>query len=229
MDKKVSVFLPCRAGSERVPNKNTKEFAGISGGLLKIKLSQLAGANLINEIILSTNDDEVYRIAKEIKSEKILMDKRPENLATSATSTDDLIKYVPKIIKDSHILWTHVTSPFIDSCIYDKAIEKYFSLIKATEYDSLMSVTKIQTFLWKNGKALNYDRSFEKWPRTQTLEAIYEVNSGFFISSRDNYVKYEDRIGRTPFLYELDSSISFDIDWPDDFELAQIIFERKNS
>lgn len=31
----VHVFLPCRKGSERIPNKNTKDFAGVKGGLLK--------------------------------------------------------------------------------------------------------------------------------------------------------------------------------------------------
>ena len=37
----VVVFLPCRAGSTRVPEKNTRPFAGHGGGLLGVKLDQL--------------------------------------------------------------------------------------------------------------------------------------------------------------------------------------------
>ena len=48
-----------------------------------------------------------------------------------------------------HILWTHVTSPFISVSTFEKAIEQYFN---ADEYDSLMTVNKIQTFLWDKEK-----------------------------------------------------------------------------
>ena len=50
----VDVFLPMRAGSERVPKKNTKKFAGIEGGLCCLKIKQLIDAKLINKIIIST-------------------------------------------------------------------------------------------------------------------------------------------------------------------------------
>ena len=39
MDK-IAFFLPTRKGSERVVNKNTRTFAGVEGGILKIKLQQ---------------------------------------------------------------------------------------------------------------------------------------------------------------------------------------------
>ncbi|MEM9363418.1 MAG: acylneuraminate cytidylyltransferase family protein [Bacteroidota bacterium] len=228
LNNKVSVFLPCRAGSERIPNKNTKDFAGKTGGLLEIKLKQLLSSKRIDRIILSTNDPKVIEISEKLNSERIFLDLRPENLASSETTTDELIFYASKVIQDGHILWTHVTSPFINGKIYDNAIDKYFSVVKTTTFDSLMSVNRIQTFLWKDGDSINYDRKEEKWPRTQTLPIYYEVNSGFFISSHQNYVDYKDRIGKKPFLFQLESTTSFDIDWPEDFELAEMIFNRKS-
>ncbi len=111
---KISVFLPCRAGSERVPKKNTRTFAGIEGGLLKIKLTQLISCRSIDSIVLSTNDEEVICIAESMRNSKISIDRRPEYLATSSTSTDDLVKYVPSVISDGAVLWTHVTSPFVN-------------------------------------------------------------------------------------------------------------------
>ena len=41
MRQSINAFLPMRAGSERVPKKNTKTFSGIQGGLCRIKLEQL--------------------------------------------------------------------------------------------------------------------------------------------------------------------------------------------
>jgi len=221
----IIAFVPCRSGSERVPMKNTKDFGGISGGLLKIKLTQLLKVPLINTIVLSTNDEEVIKIATAL-DKRIVIDKRPENLATSATSTDELINYVPEIIHEGHVLWTHVTSPFLDEQVYQKAIQTYKKNLEEGIYDSLMTVNKIQTFLWNRKGSVNYDRNEEKWPRTQTLPELFEVNSGMFINTIENYRKFNDRIGKTPFLFETEGFNSFDIDWPDDFELGQLIYEK---
>jgi CMP-N-acetylneuraminic acid synthetase len=222
----MTIFLPCRLGSERIPQKNTKVFAGVKGGLLKVKLSTLLKVSTIESIVVSTNDAEVINIAKSFKNERIIIDVRPELLATSSASTDDVIRYVPTVIKDKHILWTHVTSPFISVSTFEKAIPKYF---RSDKHDSLMTVNKVQTFLWDKEKPINYDRSVEKWPRTQTLPEFYEINSGFFINSRENYLKFRDRIGLKPYLYTTEGYESLDIDWPEDFKLAEIIYKQKKN
>ena len=61
MKKNINVFLPMRAGSERIPKKNTKTFSGIKGGLCRIKLEQLIQCKLIDSILVSTNDLEVLK------------------------------------------------------------------------------------------------------------------------------------------------------------------------
>ena len=226
---KISVFLPCRAGSERVPHKNTRTFAGIEGGLLKIKLQQLIACNAIDTIVLSTNDEEVIQLAKTVSSDKIKIDRRPEHLATSSTSTDDLVKYVPSIISEGAVLWTHVTSPFIDGKIYEEAINTYKDVLSKGENDSLMSVTALRTFIWNKEGAINYDRNKEKWPRTQTIEPLYEINSGIFLADIDIYKNLQDRIGKKPFLFENNDIDSFDIDWEEDFFIAEAIYKKLRS
>lgn len=226
---KISVFLPCRAGSERVPHKNTRTFAGIEGGLLKIKLQQLIACNAIDTIVLSTNDEEVIQLAKTVSSDKIKIDRRPEHLATSSTSTDDLVKYVPSIISEGAVLWTHVTSPFIDGKIYEEAINTYKEVLSKGENDSLMSVTALRTFIWNKEGAINYDRNKEKWPRTQTIEPLYEINSGIFLADIDIYKNLQDRIGKKPFLFENNDIDSFDIDWEEDFFIAEAIYKKLRS
>lgn len=222
----ITAFLPCRSGSQRVPEKNTKDFAGISGGLLKIKLTQLLKSTEIDCILLSTNDEKVKKISRQISNE-IIIDDRPDALASSSTSTDDLINYVPKVIKEGHVLWTHTTSPFLNEEDYDNAIITYKEIIKEKEFDSLFSVKKIQSFIWDEKGSLNYDRKLEKWPRTQTLKKIYEIDSGIFINSVDNYKQFKDRIGEKPFMLENSEIKSFDIDWPEDFTIAELLYKNR--
>ena len=227
MNQSVNVFLPMRAGSERVPKKNTKNFSGIEGGLCRIKLEQLVKCNFIDKILVSTDDPEVIEISNLFNTKKIKVIRRPNYLCTSSASTDDLIKYVPDIMPDGHILWTHVTSPFITSDIYCQVIDTY--LKNLGHFDSLMTVTKLQKFIWNDSKPINYDRSLEKWPRTQTIETLWEVNSGIFLAPKSIYKLNMDRIGNTPYLYKLSDEIAFDIDWLPDYKIAEAIYYSLHS
>lgn len=218
------VFLPCRKGSQRVPNKNTRPFAGIEGGLLRIKLAQLLACKRINKIYLSSDDEVVLNIGRAMNDERIIIDRRPDYLCQSSTSTDDVVRYVPELIKeDATIIWTHVTSPFLKAETYDDMLETYYANLD--EYDSLMSVNELRTFIWNKDGAINYDRAVEKWPRTQTLEPWYEINSGVFIADRTIYEQLQDRVGEHVFPYVTSKLESFDIDWPEDFEMAEIMYK----
>lgn len=219
------VFLPCRKGSQRVPNKNTRPFADIEGGLLRIKLAQLLACKSIDKIYLSSDDEVVLNIGREMHDERIIIDRRPDHLCQSSTSTDDLVRYVPELIKeDATIMWTHVTSPFLKAETYDDMLETYYAHIN--EFDSLMSVNELRTFIWNKEGAVNYDRAVEKWPRTQTLEPWYEINSGAFIADRAIYEQLHDRVGKHVFPYPTSKLESFDIDWPEDFEMAEIMYKN---
>ena len=220
----VIAFLPMRKDSQRVKNKNIKDFSGVEGGLTFIKISQLLKAKKIDKIIVSTNDEEVKNIALSFRDKKIVINDRPNHLASSATSTDSLIKYVPNIIENGVVLWTHVTSPFVNEKIYDDMIECYFNNLY--KFDSLMSVTKIQKFIWGKEKPISYDKAREKWPRTQKIKPIYEINSGAFMADVEVYKSLNDRVGEKPFFYELSDKQAFDIDWQDDFDIAEILWNK---
>jgi len=224
----VAFFLPTRKGSERVKNKNTRDFAGIKGGLLAVKLKQLLEFPLQIPIIISTNDPETIHIANSFNSDLIQIKERPEELCLSSTVIEDFINYIPSVVDSEHIFWVHTTTPFLTTSDYVEALEKYFQMLETKEYDSLLSVTKIQQFLWdpQINTFINHDRNIVKWPRTQDLKPIFEINHAYYINSRANYLKYHDRIGIKPYLYELNKIQSFDIDWEEDFELAEILYEK---
>ncbi|UTA78632.1 acylneuraminate cytidylyltransferase family protein [Halomonas sp. XH26] len=223
--KKVTCFLPCRAGSQRVVRKNIKPFAGYDHGLIKVKLRQLLAAERIDEVVLSTNDADILAYAETLEVPHLRLHRRVEELSSSATSTDQLITHALELIPEGHILWTHVTSPFITAQRYDEVIQTYFQQLK-NGYDSLMTTTAIHGFLWQDEHPINYDRTIEKWPRTQTLKPVHEVNSGAFMAPASLYREMDDRIGRHPYLYVMDKLTGFDIDWPEDFVMAECLVEK---
>lgn len=224
--EKVAFFLPTRKGSQRVKNKNTRPFANIEGGLLEVKLIQLLESKNIDEIILSTNDDECIRIANKFlsKDARLRIDKRPDHLCVDTTNLQDLIEYVPSISDADHILWGHVTTPIAGAEEYDKAIELYLSKL-SDGADSLISVVELKNFLLnKKGKLINNSTDLP-WPRTQDLDSLYEINHVMFIAKREIYERDKNRIGNTPIIHVMSKIKSFDIDWQEDFEIAEMIYK----
>jgi len=220
MKPKISCFLPCRTGSERVPRKNIRPFYEYQHGLVEIKLNQLLACDAIDEVMLSTDDVDIINYAKTLKNNKLRVHKRVAELCSSDTSTDQLVAHASNILNSQHILWTHVTSPFVSTNLYTKIIETYLNQ-RAENYDSLMTVTPIYSFLWDHNNPINYDRDLEKWPRTQTLTPVYEINSAAFLADHSTYRHLDDRIGVSPYLYQLDKIQATDIDWEEDFLIAE--------
>lgn len=225
MSEKIAFFLPTRKGSERVKNKNTRPFADIEGGLVENKIKQLLSTKHIDEILFSSNDEMCIAITEKYTSDsRLRIIPRPNELCLSTTNLQDLICYVPTITNADHILWGHVTTPLVEAKVYDTAIEQYLSkIIKG--YDSLVSVKELKNFLLnQEGKLVNNTTNIP-WPRTQDLEPLYEINHAIFLAKRSVYTEQKNRIGQKPLLYIMDEIHSKDIDWEEDFKIAEIMYK----
>ena len=225
MSEKIAFFLPTRKGSERVKSKNTRPFAGIEGGLVENKIKQLLATKHIDEILFSSNDEMCIAIAEKYASDsRLRIIPRPNELCLSTTNLQDLICYVPTITNADHILWGHVTTPLVEAKVYDTAIEQYLSKI-TKGYDSLVSVKELKKFLLnQEGKLVNNTTDIP-WPRTQDLEPLYEINHAIFLAKRSVYTEQKNRIGQKPLLYIMDEIHSKDIDWEEDFKIAEIMYK----
>ncbi len=223
--EKVSFYLPTRKGSERVINKNTRPFAGIEGGLVENKVRQLLDTKLIDEIIFSSNDETCMSVAEKFRDSRLKIIERPNELCLSSTNLQDLICYVPTVTDAEHILWGHVTTPLCGADQYDAGIKLYFDKLDEG-YDSLVGVTELKNFLLnREGKLINNTTNIP-WPRTQDLEALYSINHTMFLAKRGVYTEQKNRIGKKPMLHIMDELHSFDIDWPDDFTIAEIMYKN---
>ncbi len=130
-------------------------------------------------------------------------------------------RFINEVDADIYVL-AHATAPFIKKESIQKALDKVLS----GEYDSALSVKKIQTFTWYKGKTLNYD--LENIPRTQDIEPIFYETSAFFIFKKEVFTKMgKRRIGDKPYFQEIDDIEAVDIDYPEDFRFAQAIINSR--
>ena len=226
INETITAFLPCRKGSERVLHKNIRPFGQFTYGLVEIKLRQLLACAEIDLVVLSTNDAEIIAFAESLDHSGLTVHRRAEHLSSSATSTDDLVGHARDLIGSGHILWTHVTSPFVGTDSYRKIIAAYRKALDEG-YDSLMTTTVLHAFLWNEAGPMTYDRSIEKWPRTQTIAPVHEINSSAFLAPVGLYTRLNDRIGDRPLLYPMDKLTAMDIDWEEDFVIAETLLMKE--
>jgi len=52
------------------------------------------------------------------------------------------------------------------------------------------------------------------------------VNSAIFITPREIYLNELDRVGKKPYLFEMDKLTSLDVDWEEDFKIAEAVYDR---
>lgn len=168
-------------------------------------------------------------ICEEFKGPVEIHERDPE-FARNTTTTDELCGYFAENLEFEHLLWTHVTSPFVTKDIYESAIEQYFDGL-SHRHDSLVGVKRTQEFVWRSDlTAVNYDIASQgMWPRTQTIDPLYIINSAIFLASRTVMREQRNRIGTSPIIYEMSELSGFDIDWESDFQTAEAIWAAATS
>lgn len=220
---KVVALLPMKGNSERVPNKNMKDFSGAP--LYHAVADTLVGCRAVDYLVINTDSSIIAEDAIERYGSKVKIIDRPESIRGDFVSMNDVIKCDLNNVDAEHFLQTHSTNPLLRSETIDTAVEDYFDALKAG-FDSVFSVTRLQTRLYDiAGKPLNHDPN--ELRRTQDLEPLFEENSNFYIFSKDSFCKAgSKRIGLKPKLFEVNKLEAVDIDEPEDFVLAELMYKN---
>ena len=129
--KNVLAIIPARGGSKRLPGKNIKMLNGKP--LIAYSIEFALNSNEINKVVVSTEDENIAQIAKEIGAEII---KRPIELAQDTTKTAPvLIHAVKELEKKGYtpdiIILLQPTCPIRENNLCQKAIE----ILSTQKYD----------------------------------------------------------------------------------------------
>lgn len=221
---KLKALLPMKGNSQRVPNKNMRDFDG--SPLYHAIVKSLLASKYIECVVINTDSETIAKDAKETFGDKIIIINRPIEIQGDFVSMNDIIAYDLSKLEGEHFLQTHSTNPLLKSETIDKAIEKYFAGLD--NFDSVFGVTKVQTrFYNKNAKAINHNPN--ELLRTQDLEPMYEENSNFYIFSKESFKEANNkRIGLKPQIFEVNKLEAIDIDEPEDFIMAELLYKNRD-
>lgn len=206
---KIVAIMPIKLNNERCPGKNTRLLG--NKPLLCYELDNLKETKLLDSInVFCSSEDVVKYLPKNVKFIK----RSPELDLPTSNFNQIFSAFIEKEYADIYV-YAHATAPFITVDTMRECINAVIS----GEYDSAFCAQKIQTFLWQDGKPLNFDSN--NLPRTQDLKPVYQETSGVYVFTREVFEKYKRRIGIKPFIKCVSLKEAVDIDNPEDFELAE--------
>mgnify|MGYP001165461727 CR=1 FL=1 len=209
---KLTAIIPVRAGSQRVKNKNIKPFANTT--LLDIKIETLKKVQGIDDIIVSSDSQEMLKIAEE---HDVNVHVRDEYFASNEVNNSDFMQNLSTIVDEGHIMYSPCTSPLLSSETITEIVSKY----KNNNLRNIVTVTTQKHHMWLNGKPLNYDPT--NAPNSQDLPDIYSINYGCCILSKDDLYKHKNVVVE-PTFHITNEIESIDIDTEFDFIIAEFIY-----
>jgi len=132
-------IIPARSGSERIPHKNIKLFHGKP--IIGYSIEAAKKSNIFSKVIVSTDDDNIGRIAQSFGAEYLF--KRPNNISNNSSTIKEVIEHsinwLEKNILSAEIFCCiYATAPMIDV----KDLLKSFNIIKSKNCDYVLSACR---------------------------------------------------------------------------------------
>lgn len=212
---KVIAVMPIKMNNERLPGKNIKLLGGKP--LLQYQLDNLLRVPQIDEVdVYCSSDDIIQYMSKGVHFEK-----RPKELDFPTANFSQIFDAFAHTHPADIYVFDHATAPYVSV----ETIKECLDAVMSGNYDSAFCATKIQDFLWQDGKPLNFDAT--NVPRSQDIKPIYRETSGVYVFTRQVWENLHRRIGEKPFIKELSFKEAIDINNPDDFRVAEIMLTIK--
>jgi CMP-N-acetylneuraminic acid synthetase len=216
---RIVALVPMRHHSQRVPGKNYRPLAGKP--LFHHIISTLLDVPEVSEILVDTDSPEVVSGLKNNFPTVKIID-RPEHLRADEVPMNEVLLHDTSQIDADFYLQTHSTNPLLKRGTISNSIKSLTENYPA--YDSLFSVTRLQTRLWDQlGRAINHNPAILL--QTQDLPPIYEENSCIYIFKRETLLAHRNRLGERPMMFEINPVEAWDIDNELDFLISEFYFQ----
>ncbi|MEA9413099.1 acylneuraminate cytidylyltransferase family protein [Flavobacterium sp. PL02] len=217
---KTIAIIPARGGSKRLPQKNIKllgEIPLLAHSILYAK----ANKEIIDEIYVSTNDEDIKKIALEFGAKVI---SRPESISGDLEPTVSALKNVLEQITDTveNVVLLQATNPLRPQNLLKEALEIY----QKEKHNSLFTVSRNHQKLGKivNQKFIPFN--YEIGQRSQDLEPLFFENGLLYIT-KAALIMENIIIAENAFPFKIDSIFAgVDIDIQEDFDYAEYLYQK---
>jgi len=211
------IYIPIKENSQRVPNKNFREFRGKP--LWEHTVDKFKGSDY--KVFIDTDSDDII---EKCKDKEVTAYKRPKHLCGDKVSVVELLKnfreFLYTLSINGNICQVHVTSPFLDL----KHIDFAFAKIARDGHDSVFSADVIQNRLWRkeNYGFCPVNHNPMKLEQTQDLPKYFCENS-YLYAFQSGVLDSNNRIGHTPYILEVGYPYNLDIDTESDWKYIKNI------
>ena len=218
---KIAALVPIRHHSQRVPGKNYRPLDGKP--LFHHIIGSLLACPEIFQVVVDTNSPPVIEGLRQHFPRAHILE-RPESLSGDAVPMNEILAFDTSQVEADFYLQTHTTNPLLSSQTISRAIGDFLQAYPV--YDSLFSVTRLQTRLWDQlGRAINHNPAILL--QTQDLPPVYEENSCLYIFTRQTLLARRNRLSERPLMFEIEASEAWDIDEEIDFEIVEYLMKRR--
>lgn len=218
-------IIPARGGSKRIPKKNIKIFNGYP--IIYWSIKAAIESRLFNDIIVSTDDDEIASVAREFGA--LVPFKRPLELSDDYTGITPVVAHAINWALDSKMLLDFVcsisaTAPMIDS----NDLIKSFNKIKNSHYNYVFSICPYTSSIFRalqiNDREevkMFYPDNFNK--RSQDLPPAFFDAAQFYWGKIESWINNKMIFDENSKGYMLPEWKVKDIDNLDDWHFAEIM------
>jgi N-acylneuraminate cytidylyltransferase len=170
-------IIPARGGSKRVPGKNIKLFCGKP--MIAWSIEVALTSELFDKVIVSTDDDEIAKVALEWGAEVPFL--RPKELSDDYSGINEVVAHAVRWMLEkneiiSDICCIYATAPFI--CKED--LSKGLEILKQDDWEFVFSATTFSSSVF---------RSFQKGD-DGSLEMLFQ--DYYYTRSQDLPVSFHD-------------------------------------
>ncbi len=227
----VAAFIPARAGSKRIKNKNIRRLA--KHPMIAYTIAQALQSKIFDRVIVSTNSKEIANIARYYGAEVPFL--RPEEYATDTSPDIEWLHYTLNRLRNEGDAWDaftllRPTSPFRKPETIQRAWAQFTAAGEAI--DSLRAVEKVQQHPGKMWKIIG-DRMTPlllqpkgvPWHSSQypSLPVVYVQNASLEIGWSRIVLEDQSLAGNVIIPFITNDAEGYDINIPYDWQVAEIM------
>ena len=219
-------IIPARGGSKRIPRKNIKPFLGKP--IIAYSIEAAIKSNLFNEVMVSTDDEEIVKIAKQYGAKVPFL--RSNDNANDFAVLADVVEEVVSNYSQNNQVFENIccilpTAPFVTST---KIIEAYKTLSN-NNFDSVFPVLEF-SFPIQRSLKIEDNKVVMVWnehlnSRSQDLEARYHDSGQFYWIKTQSFLTEKKLLTNDSGAIIISQLEAQDIDTETDWKLAEIKYK----
>ena len=224
--------IPARGGSKRIPRKNIKDFFGKP--IIAYSIEAALKSNIFQRVIVTTDDEEIATIAGKYGAEIPFI--RPKELSNDFTGIADVTNHAVDYLENlgekyEYICTLYATAPFIQVKYLVRGYEALKSSDAVNAFASTSMAFPIQRAfkIDKNGRCKMFTPEYYE-TRSQDLEEAYQDAGQFYWTNRTRQIQNDSKVifSEISIPIILPRNLVQDIDTPEDWQQAELIFEAYN-